>query len=845
VFKTTFKGLMAHKLRMALTALAVVLGVGFIAGTYVLTDTMNEAFDNLFDDVTLGIDVYVRGSSEFEAQFGGSRQPVDESLLETVREVEGVEVASGSVEGYAQIVDKRGDAITPGGAPTLGFNWSPEPLNPMELRAGVPPEGPDEVLIDASTADEHGFEVGDEVKVITLQEPRVFTLSGIGTFGSAESLGGSTVAIFDTGTAQELFDKVGLFDSIDVASEEGIPETDLRDRVAEFLPEDVVAETAASVADEQAQAVQEGLGFFNTALLIFAGVALFVGAFLIYNTFTITVAQRTREFALLRALGASGGQVTGSVVIEALIVGILAAAVGLGAGLLIAVGLNALLEAFGIDLPQAGLQLLPRTIVVSTVVGIVITVISAVIPARRAARISPMEALRESTPQTYRASTRRKIIGSLLTLLGVGILFVGLFVEVSQEVAWVGAGAMVIFFGVSTLAPVFSRTLAIAIGTPMRQIFKMPGRLAQQNAARNPKRTAATAAALMIGLALVGFVGIFGESSKASINNTLDESMKADFLVQSGSFASQVISPRLAEELGDRSELSAVAPFRLGQFRSEGRSLFVVATDPQALSETADIGVVEGSLTDLGRGEILLYDQTAESLRLGVGDVFEMQFAATGVKELEVVGLFDDKSLVGSDYLVSLDTYDENFSQKIDTSILIKAADGVSIDDARATIQEVTQSYPNVDVQNQAEAKQTYASQIDQVLGLVTALLALALLIAVLGITNTLALSVYERTRELGLLRAVGMTRRQTRSMIRWEAVIIVIIGALLGVAIGTFFGWALVEALSAEGITVFAVPGGQLLIYVVIAALFGIIAAIPPARRAARLNVLRAIATE
>jgi putative ABC transport system permease protein len=845
MLRTTLRSLMAHKLRLVLTTLAVVLGVGFISGTYVLTDTMNAAFDNLFEETSRGIDVFIRDASDFEAQFGGSRQPIDEAVLDTVEGVDGVEVAAGSVEGYAQLIDKKGEAITPGGAPTLGFNWTPEPLNPMQIRDGAPPEGDGEVLIDASAAEEHNFNVGDPVMVITLQEPQEFTISGIASFGGEESLGGATIAIFDTPVAQELFDKEGQFDAIEVAGAADVSERELRNRIQSVLPEDLEATTAADVSDEQSRTIQEGLGFFNTALLVFASVALFVGAFLIFNTFSITVAQRTREFALLRALGASGRQVMVSVVIEALIVGTVAAAVGLGAGLLIAMGLNGLLEAFGIDLPQASLQLKPRTIVVSVVVGVVVTVLSAVLPARRAARISPMEALRESAPAFYRPSMTRIIIGSLMTLGGITILLVGLFVEVSQEVSYVGAGAAVIFFGVATLAPSFTRPLASAIGSPLHRLFAMPGRLAQQNATRNPKRTASTAAALMIGLALVGFVGIFADSSKASINETLDRSMKADFVIQSTSFASQVISPRLAEDLRSQDELAAVTPFRFGQFRHNGSSLFVVATDPTTLPQTADIGVVAGGLADLNQGDVFLFDGTAEDLGLAVGDTYEMQFAATGNLEAEVVGLFDDKTFVGSDYLVSIDTFNENFSERIDTNILVKATSGVPLDDARAAVERIAEDYPNVEVENQAEAKETYASQIDQLLGLVTALLALALVIALLGITNTLALSVYERTRELGLLRAVGMTRKQTKSMIRWEAVIIVIIGGILGIAIGIFFGWALVRALSGEGITTFSIPGGQLIVYLILAVLAGVLAAIPPARRAARLNVLEAIATE
>ena len=397
MLKATIRSLLAHKLRLGLTALAVVLGVGFISGTYVLTDTMNAAFDELFESSVAGVDVYVRDDSDFEAQFGGSREPIEGRVLDLVEAVDGVDVAAGSVGGYAQLI-KRGEAITPGGAPTLGFNWAPEPLNPMNLIDGRAPERDGEVVIDAKTAEDHAFAVGDSVPIITLQEPRLFRITGIASFGDEQSLGGATIALFDTATAQELFDKKGTFDAIEVAAEDGIGEAELRTSIQAVLPEGVVADTAADVSDEQASAIQEGLAFFNTALLVFAGVALFVGAFLIFNTFSITVAQRTREFALLRALGASGRQVLTSVVIEALIVGAIAAAVGLGAGILIATGLKALLGAFGIDLPQSSLQLQGRTIVVALVVGIGITMLSTAIPARRAARISPMEALWQSAP---------------------------------------------------------------------------------------------------------------------------------------------------------------------------------------------------------------------------------------------------------------------------------------------------------------------------------------------------------------------------------------------------------------------------------------------------------------
>jgi putative ABC transport system permease protein len=456
-----------------------------------------------------------------------------------------------------------------------------------------------------------------------------------------------------------------------------------------------------------------------------------------------------------------------------------------------------------------------------------------------------MEAMRESAPAFYRGSTRRFVLGVLLTLVGIGILFVGLFAEVAQELTYLGVGAAVIFLGSATLAPIFARPIASGTGSILHRLFAVPGRLAQQNATRNPKRTASTAAALMIGLALVGFIGILADSAKTSTNETLDRTMKADILIQSESFASPVISPKLAEELRRKDELAAVAPFRFGQFKHDKRSHFVVASDPISLQQTADIGITAGNLADLQAGGVFIYAPTAESLGIELGDTYEMQFAATGRQPEKVVGLFDDKTLVGSDYLVSVDSYNENFSERVDSQVLIKASDAVPFSEARAAVEKVTDRYPNVKVENQAEAKETFAGQINQLLGLVTALLALALIIALLGITNTLALSVYERTRELGLLRAVGMSRRQTRAMIRWEAVIIVIVGGILGTAIGIFLGWAFVQALEEEGITTFSLPGGQLVVYVILAVLAGILAAIPPARRAANLNVLKAIATE
>jgi putative ABC transport system permease protein len=848
MWKTTLKGLLAHKLRMALTALAVVLGVGFIAGTYVLTDTMNETFDNLFSDVTAGVDVYVRSQAEFESFSGGSRHPIPEELLAEVRAVEGVEVAAGSVSGYAQLVDRNGEAVTPNGPPTIGTSFGPPALSPAtEFRAGGPPRDRSDVVIDAATAEEHGFEVGDEVRVLLVGGAREFTITGIVGFGEADNLAGATLAIFDLETAQRVLDRKGVFDAIEVAGADDVRAAELRTRIAEVLPSGIEAETGTDVAEQQSATLQSNLGFFNIALLVFAGIALFVGAFIIYNTFSITVAQRTKEFALLRALGASPSQVMTSVVVEALLVGLVASAIGLGGGILIAIGLRALLASFGIELPSGSLELLPRTIIVSLVVGTLVSLVSSILPARRAAKTSPMEALRESVPHAGGFSTRRTVAGGLVTALGAALLSFGLFGDTTEPASLVGAGAFVIFIGVAILTPLFSGPLARVLGSPVATVFHMPGVLARQNAARNPKRTASTAAALMIGLALVGLVSIFGASLKASTTKIFEESVKSDFTITSTSFGGQApFSPQIAVEAERRPEIGVATPTRFGQWRRAGNQLlFVTAVDPEAWPQVADIEVSEGRLSSLSDGGVFLFDRVADDLGLGVGDVLEMEFAASGAQQVPVDGTFANKSLIGTDYLISLNTYDENFPERVDITVFVKAAKGVPLSDARAALQDVTKRFPGVQIEDQAELEARSADQVDQLLGLVTALLGLALVIALLGITNTLALSVFERTRELGLLRAVGMSRRQARSMIRWESVIIAVIGALLGLVIGAFFGWALVEALASEGITELAIPGGQLILYVILAAIAGVVAAIPPARRAARLNVLEAIGTE
>jgi putative ABC transport system permease protein len=845
--KATLKGLLAHKFRLAATALAIVLGVSFVAGTYVLTDTINATFTNLFDEVTQGIDVAVRSRDVFTGQMGEVRDPIPEEVLNEVKAVDGVRVAEGSVTGFAQFVDKDGKPVTTGGAPTLGVSISsaPELQAGTTVRSGRLPSGPDEMVVDAQTAEKHGFAVGDRVKVLLQGPARTFTVSGIIGFGSAGNLGGATLAGFTLPTAQEVLNREGRFDEIDVVAADGTTSEQLRDRVRAVLDPRYEVLTGEELSAAQAAAINDTIGrFLSTALLAFAFVALLVGGFLIFNTFTIIVAQRTRELALLRCLGASRRQVMTSVLLESLIVAVVASLVGLGLGVLIANGLKALLTGIlNFDLPTTGTVFLWRTVIVSLAVGIVVTVLAALLPARKATRVPPVAALQPETafaPTHFRK--RRIVLGVLVTLVGVALLLAGLFQNEGNRLVNVASGAVIVFFGVAILSPLIARPLARLIGWPFAKAFRLPGTLARENAMRNPRRTASTAAALMIGLALVTFVSIFAASIKASTTETLDRTIAADYILMNDSFTP--FSPDLATRLADQPELAAVVGVRLGAFKLDGATKQLIGIDPAAYDRVVKTEVLSGSIADLQSGGLAVKEDVAEANGWTVGERVALQFPRGGTQQVTVKAIYKDNSVNG-DYLLSLADYERFYADQADSQILVQAAPGTDPAASRAAIDRVLVDFPNVTVRDQAEYKAETARQIDQVVNLFYALLALAVVIALFGIVNTLGLSIFERIRELGLLRAIGATRRQVRSMIRWEAVIIAVLGAVLGLAVGVFFGWTIVRALRSVGITEFALPGGQLVIFVVFAALAGILAAVLPGRRAARIDVLRAITTE
>jgi putative ABC transport system permease protein len=850
VWRAALKSLLARKLRLALTALAIVLGVGFVVGTLVLTDTLSRAFDQAFAGTVEGTDVVVRGASAFQPGFGGGpgggafeeQPPVPEDLVDRVADVDGVASAVGEVSGYAQLVDPNtGDPIETMGPPTLGASWNPV-SGGLEVRTGHPP-GPGEIAVDAGTAERYDLRVGQRIEVILVGPTREFTISGIVGIGELDSIGGATLAVFETRTAQEAFDRQGEFDAIAVAGEEDVSSAALRARIQEVLPRGYEAVSSAAVAAETADEIEEGLGFFRTGLLVFASVSLFVGAFIIFNTFNIIVTQRTRELGLLRALGASRGQVQISVLTEAVVIGVIASVAGIGLGLVLATGLRALLAAFGTDLPSTGAVILPRTLIAGVAIGTLVTVVAGVAPARRASRVSPVEALREGEGASPSASLRRRVtVGTLVTVAGVTSLLYGLFGGPSEAALIVGLGAALTFVGVAILSPLVARPIAGVIGAPIRGLG-FAGRLGRENAMRNPRRTASTAAALMIGLGLVTFVAVFADSLKASSDAALDEAIRSDFILTSGGFSP--LSPQVAEDLEGRAEIAVVSPTRLGQVRVTGGSDFVTAVDPETIGQVTNIDFAAGSLRSLqGPDTVLVLDDEAESNGWVVGDRIDLRFAMTGTKQFTVSGLYRDPQLLGS-YAISLDTFDANFAQRLDSYVLIKLAEGVSATEGRRVLEAAVEESPNVQVQDQAGFKEQQAQVIDQILALVQVLLLLAIVIALFGIVNTLGLSIYERVRELGLLRAVGMSRGQVRRMIRSEAVIIAVLGGVLGAAIGVLFGWAMQGSLASLGIDRLSVPVGSIVLYLVAAGLAGVVAAIWPARRAARLNVLEAIAYE
>jgi putative ABC transport system permease protein len=852
VTRFALKGLLGRKLRTALTALAIVLGVTMVSGTYVLTDSIDSAFDTIFTDIREGSDVVVSGKSAFDLSDGsGASAPAfAESVLGTVRDVDGVALAEGSVNSESTtLIGRDGKAVVKGGAPNLGFSISEgdSPFNPLALEQGSWP-GPDEVVIDKATAADEKFKIGDTVGVQADGPVERLRVSGIVRFNSPISIGGATLAGFDLRTAQQLFKKEGKLDEIAVAASAGTPDAELLKNIRDVLPEGTQARTATAQAAEDASDTNEFITFLQGFLLAFAGIALFVGSFVIANSLSITIAQRAREFATVRTLGASRRQVLGSIVIEALVVGVLASVIGLFLGLALAKGLFSLFDAVGFTLPNSGLLFEPRTIVVSLIVGIVVTLVASLRPAIRATRVPPIAAVREGATLPESRFARFRTAGSLLTIgLGFAALLYGLFgsdLGTTQVLLWMGIGALLIFVGVALFAARLVRPLAATLGEPAARIGGAAGRLARDNARRNPQRTASTAAALMIGLALVTLVATLAAGITQTFRGAVDDLFTSDYAITAQNNFSP-IPVDAAEAAAKAPGVEAIASTRTGEARIFNKTEFVTAVDEGA-DKVLTLDWTDGSqavLGNLGANGAFVDDGYAEDHHLRVGSPVSVVVPSGKRLQLEVKGIFDPPA-GGSPFghvTFSSATFDREYDSPRNLYTFIQMQGDVTDENTKALESELA-AFPNAKAQTRDEFVDNQISGLSSILNILYVLLALSVIVSLFGIVNTLVLTVFERTRELGMLRAIGMTRRQVRRMIRHESVITALIGGTLGIILGIVLGALLIARVD---FIEFTLPTTQIVIFAILTIVVGIVAAIFPARRAAKLDPLQALQYE
>jgi putative ABC transport system permease protein len=845
------KGLLGRKLRTALTAIAIVLGVAMVSGTFVLTDSIDQAFDSIFTDVRQGSNVVVTGKSAFDLSEGsGSTAPsFDQSLLDKVRELDSVAEAEGSVDGEVQLIGDDGKAIVYGGAPNLGFSIAngDSRFNPLTLVEGAWP-GPNEVVVDEATAGKEDFELGERIGVQAEGPVTRLRISGFVRFGSVSTIGGATLAGFDLRTAQRLFRKEGKLDEIAVAARPGVSDAELIGEIREILTPDAEVRTSAEQASEDAEDTNEFISFLRTFLLAFGGIALFVGSFVIANSLSITIAQRTREFATVRTLGASRRQVLGSIVLEALVVGALASVTGLFLGLALAKGLFWLFDLVGFTLPNSGLIFETRTAVIALLVGILVTLVASLRPAIRATRVPPIAAVREGATLPESRFARFRTPGSiLLTALGFAALLWGLFgpgLGTTAILLWMGVGTVLIFFGVALLSVRLIGPLAHVLGAPAAQIGGAPGRLARDNARRNPQRTASTAAALMIGLALVTLVATLAAGITKTFRSAVEDIFTSDYAITAQNNFSP-IPASAAEAVDSAPGVEALASVRAGEGLIFGDERSVTAVDPQA-GRVLTLEWKAGSqavLGGLGEDGAFVDDGFAEDHDLRVGSPIAVRTPTGDTLRLEVKGIFEPPA-GGSPFgtvTFSSAVFDREYPNPRNLYTFVEMEGGVTPENTTA-LEKSLENFPNAKAQTREEFIDNQISGLSSILNILYVLLALSVIVSLFGIVNTLVLTVFERTRELGMLRAIGMTRRQVRRMIRHESVITALIGGVLGIVLGIVLGGLLVARVE---FIEFALPIAQVVVFAVAAIVVGILAAIFPARRAARLNVLRALQYE
>ena len=855
MLRLALKSVLANKIRFAFTALAVVVGVAFVVAAFVTADSLRSTFDDLAADINTGNDFTVRGALPFGDITEAIAPSVSGGLVDDIRAVDGVDAAEGGffVDGVVP-VDGSGDTPTTFGGPIAGSNWTEdESLSQYFLITGEWPRGPGQFAIDVVTFANFDFELGRDYQVVTPTGSSTFTLTGTMQFGFPDNAGiGAVFSVFDTATAQAVLGFPGQFNEIVVRAEPGADIGAVRGRIEAVLPPRVEVITSEEATEEFGNAFESFIGPFQTILLTFAFVVLFVSLFIISNTFNIVLGQRVRELSLLRAVGATPRQVRRSVLTESVIIGAVATVAGLGLGMLGALGMRALFSAFGGSLPDGPLPLRLRTMIWAAAVGIGFTVVASLVPAIKASRLSPVAGLRDdSGADAGHRRTWRPLVGAGLAAIGLALTWRGLFADFDStrvQLLSLAAGGAVVFIAVAVLSPLIAGPVVSAIARPLQRVFGTPGRLARENAARSPRRTAATAVALTVGLALVAMVSVVGQSLKDTFVDNLTTAVEADYVISVDSSAG--LPKTLAADLqaagagsvvgfdSDRVQIfSDVDPDRIDETT-------ITVTDLARIEDVANLDVIDGSLSgfELATG-LLVHTDTADDWGLRIGDEVRLQFVSGDISAVTVAAVYSQDAFWG-DWMIDQSLHEQFATSASDGVVAVKAAiDSPAAE--RALIEGVLAAYPQANLEDRQEFQQSAESNLDTVLAMVNVFLLFALFIALLGIVNTLTLSVFERTREIGLLRAVGMTRRQLRRMIRWEAVAIALYGALVGVVLGLAFGVATAVAIPDEIISRVSVPTGQIALLVLLAMVFGLLAAVFPSYRAGRMNVLDAIASD
>ncbi|MGW1398956.1 ABC transporter permease [Streptomyces sp. NPDC002405] len=857
VLKTSLRNFFAHKGRMALSAVAVLLSVAFVCGTLVFTDTMNTTFDKLFQATASDVTVSAKTSSDTGETTSRTGKPpvMPASVLGEVRRAQGVRAAEGTVFSTSvTVVDADKDKLSPSsGAPTIVGNWNDNDSRTMKITSGAAPKGPDQVMVDADTADKHHLKLGDEIGVITAVGTHRAHVSGIAAFTVTNP--GAAIFYLDTRTAQQtLVGRADVYTNVNVTAAKGVTDEQLKKNVASALGAGYKVQTAKEVADANQKDIESFLNVMKYGMLGFAGIAFLVGIFLIINTFSMLVAQRTREIGLMRAIGSSRRQVNRSVLVEALLLGVVGSVLGVGAGVGIAVGLMKLMSQMGMHLSTDDLTVAWTTPVIGLVLGVVVTVLAAYLPARRAGKVSPMAALRDAgTPADGRAGAVRAVVGLVLTGVGAASLFAAADADkATQGSAWLGLGVVLTLIGLVVVGPLLVGGLVRVLSVVLLRIFGPIGRMAERNALRNPRRTGATGAALMIGLALVACLSVVGSSMVASATDQLDKTVGTDFIIQSDN--GEVITPQAVKAVKDAPGLERVTEYKLVDVSlttPDGRTSkneMINAADP-TYAQDLRTKTVEGTLADAYRPDSMSVPEGfAKKHGVKPGSTIEVGFKGGTTAELTVRAVTSDDGLIdnGASYvsIATVAKYVPADRMPLDLLLFATAKDGQETA-AYQALKSALHDYPQYTVRDQTDYKEELQNQIGQLLNMVYGLLALAIIVAVLGVVNTLALSVVERTREIGLMRAIGLSRRQLRRMIRLESVVIALFGALLGLGLGMGWGATAQKLLALEGLKVLEIPWVTIAGVFIGSAFVGLFAALIPAFRAGRMNVLNAIATE